>query len=59
MTDGLSNPEAEYAKDPNIKKEDILALMEWASKQAHLPQITGKLILVCYISTYVIDNRIF
>lgn len=46
MAGGLSTPEAEYAKDPKIKKEDISTLMEWASKQPHLPQLIGNFIIV-------------
>lgn len=37
----LSTCNAEYEKDPNIKKEDIQALKEWLQKQAHLPDVSG------------------
>lgn len=40
----IMNVDNEYAKNPNLKKDDINALMEWADKQAHLPRITGDLI---------------
>lgn len=33
--------EKEYAKDPEIKQEDIQQLLDWAEKQQHMPKITG------------------
>jgi len=30
-----------YYKDPNTLEEDIDALIEWLSKQPHLPSIEG------------------
>ncbi|XKL63841.1 hypothetical protein PGB90_006205 [Kerria lacca] len=32
--------EKEYAKDPEIKQEDIQQLLDWAEKQQHMPKIT-------------------
>ncbi|XP_044261175.1 alpha-tocopherol transfer protein-like [Tribolium madens] len=33
------DPKTEFAKDKNLKEEDVKALMEWVNKQPHLPQI--------------------
>lgn len=38
----LVNPEDEYKKNKQLKREDVKVLMEWVEKQAHLPQITGE-----------------
>lgn len=33
--------ETQYRNNPDIKKEDIQILQQWAKKQPHLPQIEG------------------
>jgi hypothetical protein len=33
--------EKEYEKNPDIKKEDIVALKQWMERQPHLPTIPG------------------
>lgn len=33
--------EEEYEKNPELNRDDLKALQEWVSKQAHLPQISG------------------
>jgi hypothetical protein len=42
MAVSFFNVKAEYAKDKDLKEEDVQALMEWVSKQPHLPQINGE-----------------
>lgn len=31
----------QYAKYPELKREDVQIMQEWASKQTHLPPIAG------------------
>lgn len=38
----LVDVESQYAKDKNLKKEDVEALLDWVNKQPHLPKINGK-----------------
>lgn len=38
-----ADPGEEYKKNKDLRKEDVTALREWADKQPHLPQLTGKL----------------
>lgn len=33
--------EDEYRRNPEMKKEDVQELLEWAKTQPHLPQISG------------------
>lgn len=33
--------EEEYAKNKDLKPEDVKNLMNWAQKQPHLPKISG------------------
>lgn len=33
--------EDQYNKFSSLKKEDVVHLMDWISKQPHLPSITG------------------
>ncbi|KAK4878841.1 hypothetical protein RN001_011347 [Aquatica leii] len=40
MSSTLADVENEYAKNKNLRKEDIRALREWADKQPHLPKIS-------------------
>lgn len=35
--------DSEYEKNKDLKKEDVLALKEWADKQTYLPRMTGTL----------------
>ena len=37
----FAKAEDEYAKNPEIKREDVESLQKWASKQPHLPTISG------------------
>lgn len=39
----LNNTVEEYAKNKELRKEDIEILKEWMCKQPHLPDISGKL----------------
>lgn len=38
----LADPEDQYKKYEQLKKEDVKSLKEWADKQAHLPKISGE-----------------
>lgn len=31
-----------YEREKDLKKEDILALQDWAKKQSHFPTVSGK-----------------
>lgn len=37
--------EEEYGKCKDLKREDVGMLMDWASKQPHLPKISGNVIV--------------
>ncbi|KAK7590872.1 hypothetical protein V9T40_002485 [Parthenolecanium corni] len=39
MSGTLNTCEEEYAKDPNIKPEDIRSLKQWLEKEPHLPKV--------------------
>lgn len=41
MSFSLKTCDAEYLKDPKIKKEDIQQMVEWVEKQPHLPKVSG------------------
>lgn len=43
-----------FYKDPKETEEDIDALIEWLSKQPHLPNITGLLNYVSQIKTNIL-----
>ncbi|XP_055677710.1 retinol-binding protein pinta-like [Lutzomyia longipalpis] len=34
------NPDDEYANRPNLRREDVKKILEWISKQPHLPKIS-------------------
>lgn len=38
----MADPEREYEKNNELKRDDVRSLIEWAEKQAHLPKINGK-----------------
>ncbi len=38
----LNTCEAEYEKDPKIKREDVQQLVNWVEKQPHMPKVKGK-----------------
>lgn len=38
----LADPEQEYAKNKELKRDDVRNLKEWAEKQAHLPKMSGE-----------------
>lgn len=40
--------EDEYRKNPELKKEDVNELLEWAKTQPHLPKISG-IFCMCFI----------
>lgn len=42
MSGTLNTCEEEYAKDPNIKPEDIRSLKQWLEKEPHLPKVKGQ-----------------
>lgn len=39
----VADIENEYKKFPELKKEEVLKLMEWCKRQPHLPNLTGKI----------------
>lgn len=49
MTTSLIDPEEQYKKSAELKREDVKILREWVEKQAHLPNISGETMffLVC------------
>ena len=42
MALNLVDVKSEYAKDKDLKEEDVKAFIEWVNKQPHLPEINGK-----------------
>lgn len=42
--------EAEYKKNKGLKKEDVKTLKEWADKQPHLPPMTGKILVIFFLT---------
>lgn len=42
----LTDPEQEYEKNNELKRDDVRSLIEWAEKEAHLPKINGKTKLI-------------
>ncbi|BET00529.1 CRAL/TRIO domain [Nesidiocoris tenuis] len=44
--------EQEYAKNPDLKKEDIEKLQEWAATKNHLPKISEEQMILFYHSCY-------
>lgn len=38
----LAKIDEQYKKFPEIKKEDVEKILDWANKQPHLPKITGE-----------------
>lgn len=41
MLTKFDNCEREYKRHKKLRKKDVLAILEWAEKQEHLPEITG------------------
>lgn len=44
--------EEEQQKNPELRKEDLEAIKEWCSKQAHLPKISESEIVIFLHSNY-------
>lgn len=42
----LADPEEQYAKNKLLKREDVQSLREWAEKEAHLPKVTGEVVMI-------------
>lgn len=38
----IASIDEQYAKFPDVKREDVAKVLDWATKQPHLPQITGE-----------------
>lgn len=42
----LANVDEQYKKFPQLNRDEVVKLQDWYNKQPHLPNVTGKIILL-------------